>query len=138
MKFIDKIEFDEVFALVVEFAEKGSLTTQMGCKELERKKIIYYSEQILCGLEYLHNLNCSQEKKTIVHKDLRCDNVLMDKHGVIKLADFGISKALNVIATTSGIQSESQSLVGHPFWNAPEQIRNDKVPRASQSGITNL
>ncbi len=46
------------------------------------KSIIY---QILNGLKLLHS-------KRIIHRDIKPSNILIDKDGVIKIADFGLSR----------------------------------------------
>lgn len=69
-----------------------------------------YTRQILCGLSYLHG-------KNTVHRDIKGANILVDKGGVVKLADFGMAKHISA-------QSCPLSLKGSPYWMAPEVIKN--------------
>jgi serine/threonine protein kinase len=72
---------------------------------------------MLEGLKYLH-IN------GIIHRDLKCANVLVDNMGVIKLSDFGASK--RIIHDYSDDFDEtklSKSVKGSPYWMAPEVIK---------------
>lgn len=45
--------------------------------------------QLICGVHYLHNMN-------IVHRDLKPQNILVSEDGILKIADFGLSRSLEV------------------------------------------
>jgi len=48
----------------------------------------FYAAEILCALDYLHS-------KNIVYRDLKPENLLLDKEGHLKITDFGFAKKLN-------------------------------------------
>lgn len=56
-------------------------------KVLNEKMVRFYASQIILTLEYLHS-------RKIVYRDLKLENILIDKDGYIKLIDFGLSKKL--------------------------------------------
>ena len=45
----------------------------------------YMFKQLIEGLEHIHQRN-------IVHRDIKLDNILLDREGMIKIGDFGVSK----------------------------------------------
>jgi serine/threonine protein kinase len=54
-------------------------------KRLSALQVKSYGLQILKGLEYLH-------KSRVMHRDLKPQNILVTREGVIKLADFGLAR----------------------------------------------
>jgi len=60
--------------------------------------------------------------ENMVHRDIKPDNILLTKKGVVKVADFGLAKAMDddVSMTQSGTG------LGTPLYMAPEQARNAK------------
>lgn len=87
-----------------EYISGGNLCTVMRKfkkKSLPEPVIQNYIRQILRGLSYLH-------KKKIVHRDIKGENILLDK-GCVKLADFGASKYIVK-------QQQNHSFKGTPAW----------------------
>lgn len=63
--------------------------------------------QVLHGLLYLH-------EQGVIHRDIKGANILTTKEGLVKLADFGVA------TKQSGL--DQSSVVGTPYWMAPEVI----------------
>jgi serine/threonine protein kinase len=81
-----------------------------------------YSKQILQGLEYLHH-------RKVIHRDLKGANILVDRNGVCKLADFGSAKFMLKGDPKKPRENPAHELVekttsftGTLFWMAPEVI----------------
>ncbi|GAB1609939.1 cyclin-dependent kinase 1-like [Argonauta hians] len=58
-------------------------------KYMDRKLVKSYLHQILQGMLYCH-------QRRLLHRDLKPQNLLIDKHGTIKLADFGLARAFGI------------------------------------------
>jgi len=70
---------------------------------LEEELIMNWFIQLVQGLQYLHS-------NKIIHRDIKPQNIFIDDEGVLKLADFGISKAMD------HTQERAMTLVGTPFY----------------------
>lgn len=82
-------------------AEKGKL----GCQET-----LFFATQICKALQHAH-------AHGIVHRDIKPQNIMIDKDGVIKVADFGIAALENMKEDRTG------TAIGSVHYIAPEQAR---------------
>ncbi|KAH9476995.1 Serine/threonine-protein kinase pakC [Psilocybe cubensis] len=78
--------------------------------QLQERTIARFASDVLCALEFL-------QKHHIAHRDVRSDNLLLNKNGVLKLADF--SNAVQVAPGKSMLSDPA----GVVFWQAPEVRR---------------
>jgi serine/threonine protein kinase len=98
--------------IVIEYCGGGSVMDILSIlgPTLTEQQIAAICASTLKGLVYLHN-----QKK--IHRDIKAGNILMNENGDIKLADFGVSAQLaNTI-------SKRQTVIGTPYWMAPEVIQ---------------
>ncbi|QCD76491.1 mitogen-activated protein kinase kinase kinase 1 [Vigna unguiculata] len=93
--------------IFLEIVTKGSLAVFYKKYHLMDSQVSAYTRQILSGLKYLHDLN-------VVHRDIKCANILVDATGSVKLADFGLAKVTKL--------NDVKSIGGSLYWMAPEVV----------------
>lgn len=78
---------DEGFLyLVMDFVPGGDLMSLLIKKDiLNEEDSRFYIAELILSVESIHKMGC-------IHRDLKPDNILIDKEGHIKLSDFGLSK----------------------------------------------
>jgi eukaryotic-like serine/threonine-protein kinase len=105
---------ENVFFIVMEFVPGETLeaiVTRDGALDVSRA--LDYTCQICNAIDHAHRQN-------VLHRDLRPSNVLVDERGLVKVADFGTSRFLEIAA-------HGTTVIGSPPYMAPEQFHGKAV-----------
>ncbi|KAF8158498.1 hypothetical protein B0H34DRAFT_709124 [Crassisporium funariophilum] len=117
VKYKGFVKTREYLYIILEFCENGSLhniSKRFG--KFPESLVAVYISQVLQGLVYLHD-------QGVIHRDIKGANILTNKDGTVKLADFGVA------AKTGGVTDGA--VVGSPYWMAPEVIEQSGATTAS-------
>ncbi|KAL0909010.1 hypothetical protein M5K25_023531 [Dendrobium thyrsiflorum] len=99
--------------IFLELVTQGSIASLYRKYHLRDTQVSSYTRQILNGLNYLH-------ERDVVHRDIKCANILVHANGSIKLADFGLAKE---ISKFNDLKSCEESV----YWMAPEVVHPKKT-----------
>ena len=111
VQFYQKLESKSYVYIVQEFVPCGSLYDYILEHKLSENRIREIFAQIVLGLDYLHN------EANVAHRDLKCENILLDENGNIRIIDFGVS-------TFSNSEIPFQTFCGTSTYCAPEILEH--------------
>ena len=86
---------------------------------MDYRKVIDITKQVASALKVAH-------KNKIIHRDVKPHNIMVTNEGVVKLADFGIAKAVNDATLSTG-----SKIIGSVHYFSPEQARGNYVDERS-------
>ncbi|KAL3523578.1 hypothetical protein ACH5RR_016412 [Cinchona calisaya] len=76
------------------------------------------------GMEYLH----TGTECTVIHRDVKDSNILLDKNFVAKISDFGLSKLEKIVQSKSYVSTKIKGTAG--YWD-PEYVTTGRLTRKS-------
>ena len=121
--------------LVMEYVPGGDFMNLLIKKDvLNEQHAKFYMAEIVSAVESLHKFDC-------IHRDIKPDNILIDKKGHIKLSDYGLAKIsdklydnysknynINIQKINEKIDHrKNYSCVGTAFYVAPEVLKKKRL-----------
>lgn len=118
VSFIEAFLQDQrILYVVMEFMASGSLTDILEYFEsnihMNEAQMAFACRETLKGLAFCHSMQR-------IHRDIKSDNILLGGDGSVKIADFGYAAQL------TNEKSKRATIVGTPYWMAPEVIRGSE------------
>lgn len=115
---------DKLFFFLMEFVDGANLRQLLELGRVSPREALAIVPQICDALQFAHD-------QGVVHRDIKPDNILVDRRERVKVADFGVAKLVGQGEVTGGgagpapgapSLTEAGTLMGTPSYMAPEQI----------------
>jgi non-specific serine/threonine protein kinase/serine/threonine-protein kinase len=114
--------------LVMEYVEGQPITDYCAARAATTADRVALFQIVCAAVQYAH-------QNLVIHRDIKPANVLVDRHGVPKLVDFGIAKLLTSGADAAGEGDAAPAVtmlpVMTPDYASPEQVKGQTVTTAS-------
>ena len=113
-------EDDGFYYIVMEYVDGKTLHDII--KEeapLSIDKAVDIAIMICDGIHHAH-------EKGVIHRDIKPHNILVTEHGMVKVADFGIARAMSKTTITYG-----NSIIGSVHYFSPEQAKGEPITRTT-------
>ena len=116
---------DDYLYLIMEFCQGGDFMNLLIKKDiLTEEEARFYTAELILAVESIHKLDC-------IHRDIKPDNILIDKNGHIKLSDFGLAKISEKLVQPQNFKNnknrpthqKNYSCVGTAYYVAPEVLK---------------
>ena len=112
-----------VDGIILEENEKDLQKIRDNFKPLDQKIVIKIFKQLLSGIKFLHS-------KSIIHRDIKPDNILLDENNNVKISDFGLAAIVNDNNEENDNKDDNLfsagTFVGHVSYACPGILKCDK------------
>ncbi|XP_060042548.1 rho-associated protein kinase 2 isoform X3 [Erinaceus europaeus] len=103
---------DKYLYMVMEYMPGGDLVNLMSNYDVPERWARFYTAEVVLALDAIHSMG-------LIHRDVKPDNMLLDRHGHLKLADFGTCMKMDGTGMV-----HCDTAVGTPDYISPEVLRS--------------
>lgn len=103
-----------LFYFLMEYVDGGNLWQLQQAARPAPEEVLRIVAQICDALQYAH-------EEGVIHRDIKPQNILLDRRGRVKIADFGLAKLFG-LTMPDRVLTASQQLMGTLHYMAPEQM----------------
>ncbi|XP_036431089.1 rho-associated protein kinase 2 isoform X1 [Colossoma macropomum] len=103
---------DRYLYMVMEYMPGGDLVNLTSTYDVPEKWAKFYTAEVVMALDAIHSMG-------FIHRDVKPDNMLLDRHGHLKLADFGTCMKMD---STGMVHCDTA--VGTPDYISPEVLKS--------------
>ncbi|EEB16115.1 cAMP-dependent protein kinase catalytic subunit, putative [Pediculus humanus corporis] len=115
IRFLQAIETTHRVYIIMEYAENGSLLDVIRKDQyIDEVRARKYFRQLIDAVDYCH-------ERGVVHRDIKCENLLMDHDNNVKLSDFGFARGHMRIK--NGVAPLSDTFCGSYAYASPEILK---------------
>ncbi|MCE5224209.1 PEGA domain-containing protein [bacterium] len=108
---------DDQYYMVMEYVE-GKMLSQI----VEERGAMAYPDAIDVIKQTLSALQYAWENGIVAHRDIKPQNIMLDKNGKVKVMDFGIARV-----STSHTMTQAGTFLGTPYYMSPEQAQGKET-----------
>ncbi len=111
---------EHTYFIVMEFVDGSTLSSLLRQGPIESARAAAIGADVAAALEFAH-------RRGVIHRDVKPGNVLIDNNGQVKVADFGIARAVG----SDGDLTQTGSVMGTATYFSPEQAQGHAVDARS-------
>ncbi|MGB8379383.1 MAG: protein kinase [Rhodanobacteraceae bacterium] len=103
--------------MALRYVDGGDFAMRLAARPLPLPDGLSLLRSVASALDYAH-------RKSVIHRDLKPQNILLTSDGSVYLADFGVAKLLE---GTFRLKTATGSVMGTPAYMAPEQAKSEQL-----------